>query len=122
MCAAKRKLSSDAPRIVFSTQHGEHCPSCGAPALSCECAEERRPDGKSPVIVRRETKGRAGKGVTAIHGLPLLAAELEGLCKELKKRCGTGGTVKDGVIEIQGEHRELLVRELEARGYRPKRA
>jgi len=74
------------------------------------------------VRVRREVKGRKGKGVSCIDGLPLAEGELRALAAELKRRCGTGGSVKSGVIEIQGEHRDLLVTLLEARGYRVKRA
>jgi translation initiation factor 1 len=74
------------------------------------------------VRVGRETKGRAGKGVTVITGLPLQAAQLQELAGELKRRCGSGGTVRDGVIEIQGEHRDVLVLELVKRGYDAKRS
>jgi translation initiation factor 1 len=74
------------------------------------------------VRVRRETKGRGGKTVTAVAGVPLPDAALALLCGELKKRCGTGGTVKDGVIEIQGDHREAIVAELSKRGYSVKLA
>lgn len=76
----------------------------------------------SAVRVGRATKGRRGKGVTTITGLPLGAAELSALASELKKKCGSGGTVRDGVIEIQGEHRDFLVEELKRRGYRAKRS
>lgn len=78
----------------------------------------------SPASVRvgRETKGRAGKGVTVVTGLPLAPAQLEQLATQLKKRCGSGGTVRDGVIEIQGEHRDLLVQELTKLGYQAKRS
>ena len=72
--------------------------------------------------VRREVQGRKGKGVSCIDGLPLAEAELRALAGELKRRCGTGGAVKNGVIEIQGDQRELLVTLLEERGYRVKRA
>jgi translation initiation factor 1 len=74
------------------------------------------------VRVGRQTKGRKGKGVTVITGLPLAAAELQQLGKELKQRCGAGGTTRDGVIEIQGDHRDLLVEELQKRGYAAKRS
>jgi len=74
------------------------------------------------VRVGRETKGRAGKGVTVITGLPLQAAQLQELAGELKRRCGSGGTVRNGVIEIQGEHRDVLVQELVKRGYDAKRS
>jgi translation initiation factor 1 len=76
----------------------------------------------APVRVGRETKGRAGKGVTVITGLPLASSQLEELARELKKRCGSGGTVRNGSIEIQGEHRDTLVRELTLRGYHAKRS
>ena len=72
--------------------------------------------------VGRQTRGRKGKGVTVITGLPLGKAELETLARELKKRCGSGGTVRDGVIEIQGEHRDTLVVELGQRGFRVKKS
>jgi predicted translation initiation factor SUI1 len=74
------------------------------------------------VRVGRETQGRAGKGVTVITGLPLAALELEQLAGELKRRCGSGGTVRNGVIEIQGEHRDRIVRELVRLGYDAKRS
>lgn len=76
----------------------------------------------APVRVGRETRGRAGKGVTVITGLPLAPAQLEALASELKRRCGSGGTVRNGVIEIQGDHRDVLVRELATRGYDAKRS
>ncbi len=72
--------------------------------------------------VGRETKGRGGKGVTVITGLRLSAAELETLAGELKRRCGCGGTVRDGVIEIQGEQRDTIVALLRARGFDAKRS
>jgi len=72
--------------------------------------------------VVRETKGRRGKGVTLITGVPLHNGELKRLGKQLKRRCGSGGTVKDGVIEIQGDHRDLLVEELQKLGYTVKRS
>ena len=80
------------------------------------------PRGDGTVRVSRETKGRKGKGVTLISGIPLGAEALAALAKDLKQRCGTGGTVKDGVIEIQGDHRDRLVEELQSRGYRMRRA
>jgi translation initiation factor 1 len=75
------------------------------------------------VLVARETQGRGGKGVTVVSGLPLAGTELEVLAKQLKQRCGSGGKLReDGVIEIQGEHRDRLVVELGKLGYRVKRA
>lgn len=75
-----------------------------------------------PVRVGQETKGRGGKGVSVITGLRLSAAELEAIAKDLKRRCGTGGTVKDGTIEIQGDHRDTIVAMLCERGFDAKRA
>ena len=72
--------------------------------------------------VGRETKGRKGSGVTVITGLPLGGEALAELASRLKRRCGSGGTVKDGVIEIQGDHRDLVVAELQQQGYVVKRA
>lgn len=76
----------------------------------------------SLVRVGRETKGRAGKGVSVISGLPLRGDSLQQLATQLKKRCGSGGTVRDGSIEIQGDHRDSLVAELIKLGYAAKRA
>ena len=70
----------------------------------------------------RETKGRAGKGVTTVTGLPLPIAEIEALAAQLKKRCGSGGTVRDGIIEIQGDHRDLIVAELIKAGWPAKKS
>jgi translation initiation factor 1 len=74
------------------------------------------------VRVGREVAGRAGKGVSVIHGLPLAVTELAELSTRLKKLCGAGGAVKDGVIEIQGDHRDRLVAELRRLGYDAKRS
>ncbi len=109
--------------IVYSTEHGRMCPGCGRPVGECVCGEEPEvPQGDGVVRVARETKGRKGKGVTVIAGLPLDQKGLQGLAKELKRRCGAGGTVKSGTIEIQGDHRDLLVEVLRGRGYSVKRA
>jgi translation initiation factor 1 len=81
-----------------------------------------QPSRGTRVRVGRETKGRAGKGVTVITGLPLSAVQLEQLASQLKRRCGSGGTVRDRVIEIQGDHRDLLVGELTRLGYDARRS
>ncbi|HEY3785116.1 MAG TPA: stress response translation initiation inhibitor YciH [Steroidobacteraceae bacterium] len=88
-----------------------------------------RPEGspgagsaRGPVRVGRQVAGRNGKGVSVITGLPLSGAQLEALATELKKRCGAGGAVRDGSIEIQGEHRDRLVAELCKLGYEARRA
>jgi translation initiation factor 1 len=85
-------------------------------------ANPRAPRGDGVVRVRREVKGRKGKTVTSIEGVPLASDELRALAAELKRRCGTGGSAKDGIIEIQGDHRDILVAELERRGHTVKRA
>jgi len=79
-------------------------------------------EGSAKVRVAREVSGRSGKGVSVVHGLPLGAPELEALATELKKLCGAGGAVKNGVIEIQGEHRDRLVEMLRKKGYDARRA
>jgi translation initiation factor 1 len=111
-------------RIVYSTGVGRRCPQCQRPVAECVCKAGAPGSVASggPVRVGRQTQGRKGKGVTVITGLPLASPQLEALAKELKKRCGSGGTVRDGVIEIQGDHRDLLVAELERRGFAAKRS
>jgi translation initiation factor 1 len=99
--------------IVYSTDSGRVKPAQPKSPM---------PNGDGIVRVGRSTKGRKGAGVTTVSGVPLHPDGLKQLAKELKQCCGTGGTVKEGVIEIQGEHREQLVGELERRGYRVKRA
>ncbi|MFG6440577.1 translation initiation factor Sui1 [Roseateles sp. LKC17W] len=101
--------------LVYSTDFGRACPGCGQPVARCACKAKARPAGDGIVRVRRETAGRKGKGVTAVLGLPLDDASLTGLAKQLKALCGSGGTAKDGVIEIQGDHLEKVVAWLQAR-------
>ncbi|MEH6628905.1 MAG: translation initiation factor Sui1 [Motiliproteus sp.] len=109
--------------LVFSTEFGRMCPDCGQPTQSCCCKhDDAIPEGDGVVRISRETKGRKGKGVTLLTGVPLPAAELKNLAKQLKQRCGTGGSVKDGVIEIQGDQRDLMLEELLKRGFKAKRA
>ena len=99
------------------------CPKCHQLKKTCTCTNEPPAASKSTVVrVGRETKGRGGKGVTIISDLPLDETGLTELATELKTRLGTGGTVKDGRIEIQGDHRDRIVQELEGMGYRVKRA
>jgi translation initiation factor 1 len=113
----------DETASVYSTEHGRLCPDCGKPQTQCVCRQSR-PLAKGDGLVRvaRETKGRKGSGVTLITGLPLAAGGLRQLASQLKQRCGSGGTVKDGSIEIQGDHRDILCEELKKLGYRVKRA
>ncbi len=93
------------------------CPDCGQPIAACICTQTQVPASDGVVRVRLETKGRKGKGVTVISGVPLAAPELADLCKQLKQRCGSGGTVKDGTIEIQGDHGATLIEMLKKRGW-----
>lgn len=121
-------------RLVYSSGSGRICPACGRRVGACECrgkgarariaarAEadaERASDGI--VRVGRSTKGRGGKVVTTISGVPGGDPARKQLAAELKRLCGTGGAVKDGVIEIQGDHRDTLVEALSQRGFKTKR-
>ena len=109
--------------IVFSTGQGRMCPACARPVAECVCAQgDSGPLGDGNVRVSRQTKGRRGKAVTVIEGLPLDAKGLHRLARQLKRTCGAGGTVKEGTIEIQGDHRDELVRQLQAQGYKAKPA
>jgi len=107
--------------LVYSTHHGSMCPKCRRPMTECVCKREAPPRGDGVVRVGRETKGRKGAGVTIVTGLPLGAPELAEMASRLKKKCATGGTVRDGVIEVQGDHRDKVVMELTAAGYKVKR-
>ena len=112
--------------LVYSTEAGRMCPQCRQPVAQCVCKATAAAAAQKPsdgvVRVSRETKGRAGKGVTLIKGLALDASALTQLAKTLKAACGSGGTVKDGVIEIQGDHCDLLIERLRAQGLTVKRA
>ena len=110
--------------LVYSTDVGRVCPGCSQPVAQCACKAKVRPAGDGIVRVSRETAGRKGKGVTVIKGLPLDDAALTALGKQLKATCGSGGTVKDGVVEIQGDHLDKVLLWLKARpeGWTVKRA
>jgi translation initiation factor 1 len=97
------------------------CPKCHQLKKTCTCKPEP-PDKTMVAKVGRGTKGRGGKGVTIISDLPLDEKGLTELATKLKNKLGTGGTVKDGRIEIQGDHRDRIVQEIEGMGYRVKRA
>ncbi|MFA6012700.1 MAG: translation initiation factor Sui1 [Desulfobacteraceae bacterium] len=109
--------------LVYSSEFGKMCSGCNKPASACTCSK-KQPIPRSDGIVRlmRETKGRKGKGVTLITGVPLDDEGLKQLAKSLKQKCGSGGSLKDGVIEIQGDHRDALEKELNGLGYKVKRA
>ncbi|MRR33394.1 translation initiation factor Sui1 [bacterium] len=118
----KENGSKDAS-LVYSSELGRMCPNCGKPSDRCVCRKKGvSAAGDGTVRIRRETKGRGGKTVTVISGIPLDEAGVKAIAGELKRRCGTGGTVKEGTIEIQGDHCQILIGELEQRGFRVKRA
>jgi translation initiation factor 1 len=108
--------------LVYSTDSGRHCPDCSQPVDACTCKQTLIPEGDGIARVRRESKGRGGKTVTTISGVPLAVDALQELASALKKRCGCGGSLKDGVIEIQGDHVELLIAELIKRGFKAKKS
>lgn len=109
-------------RIVYSTEQGRICPACGQPKNRCACRKQQtRAHSDGIVRISRETKGRKGKGVTLIKGLSLDDAALKKMGKNLKGMCGSGGTVKNGVIEIQGDHIERVMTWLKAQGLTVKR-
>ncbi len=109
--------------LVYSTDSGRMCPACRQPVTTCTCSVAKpQPASDSVVRVSRETKGRAGKGVTLVKGLALDNVALVALGKQLKTACGSGGTVKDGVIEVQGDHCERVIDLLKAKGLTVKRA
>ncbi|SFX56172.1 translation initiation factor Sui1 [Marinospirillum alkaliphilum] len=120
MASLQQQLS----RLVYSTEQGQLCPACREALDACRCddlADEARLATLDGVVrIRRETAGRKGKGVTTISGIPLKREALKQLAAELKKRCGTGGALKDDVIEIQGDQRETLKALLESKGFRVK--
>lgn len=107
--------------LVYSTDSGRMCPACRQPIAQCACARVAPAAGDGIVRVSRETQGRKGKGVTVVRGLALDAQALARLERELKAACGSGGTVKDGAIEIQGEHRDRIVAQLQSAGMTVKR-
>jgi translation initiation factor 1 len=122
MASLKDQLSG----LVYSTESGKHCPECAQPLAECICDElteqSRLATLDGIVRIRREVAGRKGKGVTTVSGIPLPDAELKQLAKKIKQRCGTGGSVKDGIVEIQGDQRELIKSLLEADGFKVKLA
>ena len=109
--------------LVYSTDAGRMCPACRQPVAHCLCKQARAgPVADRVVRVSRETKGRGGKAVTVVRGLALQSEPLAELGKQLRTACGAGGTVKDGVIEVQGDHAERVLDLLKAGGHSVKRA
>ena len=106
-------------RLVYSTDAGRICPGCGWPARDCKCSQRTSAESVPARIVaklRMEKKGRSGKAVTVVAGLPHNAAFLKELCQELKRACGTGGAVVDDTIEVQGDLRDRVRDILQRRG------
>jgi translation initiation factor 1 len=113
---SKRKNSTH--RLVYSTDGGRLCPQCQRPIADCVCGADRPASaGDGIVRLHRETKGRGGKAVTVVKGVPLAGPKLKALAKALKQKCGVGGALNDENIEIQGDQREILKSELEKRGF-----
>jgi translation initiation factor 1 len=108
--------------LVYSTEGGRMCPACRKPVAECSCGTAPVPKGDGVVRVSRETKGRGGKAVTLVRGVALDEVALAALGKRLRTACGAGGTVKDGVIEVQGDHCERVMGCLMEEGWVVKRA
>jgi translation initiation factor 1 len=117
-------MKSGSGGLVYSTEVGRTCPECRRAVAECVCKSAARtaPAGDGVVRVSRQTKGRGGKSVTLVKGLALDPLALAALGKQLRTACGSGGTVKDGVIEVQGDHCELVMETLITHGHRPQRA
>jgi len=111
--------SSSNGGLVYSTEGGRMCPECRQPLSACSCKAKAKaaPAGDGVVRVSRQTKGRGGKSVTLVKGLALDPVALALLGKQLRTACGSGGTVKDGVIEVQGDHCELVIEALRKLGH-----
>ena len=115
------KQKNTVSRLVYSTDGGRLCPQCLRTVVHCVCGSSApAANGDGIVRLHRETKGRGGKAVTIIKGLPLAGDELKSLASQLKKKCGVGGALKDNTIEIQGDQRNTLKEELEKLGFRVK--
>lgn len=117
------KQRSASGGLVYSTDAGRMCPVCRKALTLCACTRAPAvPAGDGTVRVLRETKGRGGKAVTVVRGVPVDAAALDTLGKRLRTACGSGGTVKEGVIEVQGDHVQRVMDLLQAQGFRVKKA
>ena len=104
-------------RLIYSTD-STLCHNCNKPLKNCRCKDQKAvPKTDGTVRISRQTKGRKGAGVSIITGIPLEGKELKELAKTLKQQCGSGGTIKDGVVEIQGDHRQTLLLELQKKGW-----
>jgi translation initiation factor 1 len=113
---------SSGSNLVYSTDGGRACAGCRLPVAQCACQAKTLVQGDGVVRVSRQSKGRGGKTVTLVKGLALDATALALLGKQLRTACGSGGTVKDGVIEVQGDHCDVVMAALVKLGHQPKRA
>ena len=107
--------------LVYSSESGRVCPECEQPLNACSCNPSANPkDGHKTVRVSLTSKGRKGKSVTLIKGLRMNPSELKAYAGKLKKKTGTGGSLKDGVVEIQGDYREKVSEILTKDGWKIK--
>ena len=117
----------DNSRLVYSTDSGRICPNCGKPVIKCSC-KRKKPKLENNIQydgiirIKRELKGRKGKTVTSISGFQEGIDDLKQIAQNLKKQCGTGGSIKDGIIIIQGDHRQTIQSELQKQGFKVKLA
>jgi translation initiation factor 1 len=125
----KKVNSMNKSKLVYSTEFGRICPECSKPVSACVCKKNKSNEMKGTLrhypddgIIRimRETKGHGGKTVTKLSNISIDNNLLKELVKQLKNRCGTGGTIKDDEIIIQGDHRQAILDELIGQGYRAK--
>ena len=122
--AEQKNKAESSGGLVYSTEAGRMCPACRQPVAQCGCKALAKVVAAGDGIVRvsRETKGRGGKAVTLVKGLALDEAALVAVGKQLKAVCGSGGTVKDGVVEVQGDHCDRVIAALQKMGHKVKRA
>lgn len=115
-------MKSKSGGLVYSTDSGRMCPVCRQPVADCTCNVQSLPQTDGVVRICLQTKGRGGKSVTLVKGVPLGAAALAVLGKQLRAACGSGGTVKDGVVEVQGDHVATVMAALQKQNYNVKRS
>lgn len=113
---------TDLGGLVYSTDAGRMCPDCRKPVASCICKVKALPETDGVVRVSLQTKGRGGKSVTLVNGLPLDVLALAAMARQLRAACGSGGTVKEGVVEVQGDHVATVTAVLQKHRYKVKRA
>lgn len=117
-----KDLRMNESKLVYSTETGRMCPTCGRPRSKCACQKKKaktdfRKESDGVIRIRRESKGRKGKTVTTISGFQEKDAVLREIASDLKNRCGTGGSYKAGIIMLQGDHRETVKAELTKQGF-----